>query len=134
MNHKHVMKEKGFKIPEDYFTQKKIELKKIAREEKPSKSNAIQLKRNYYYLVAAAILAISFFIIYPSANPQDSYSISFSELQEAEVINFLIEDPIGVYPESFISLPENQLDSLNNLDIELIDAYLDETYIPIEYL
>ena len=134
MNHKHVMKEKGFKIPEDYFTQKKIELKKIARDEKPSKSSERQLKRNHYYLVAAAILAISFFIIYPGANPQDSYSISFSELQEAEVINFLIEDPSGIYPESFIALPENQLDSLNNLDIELIDAYLDETYIPIEYL
>lgn len=123
------MEQKGFKIPEDYFSQKKADLRSITESH-----TAAQKKDHYpwHWFAAAAVIALAVFL-FPFESTETDESWEFSDLQEAEIIEFLSEDPHAVYPESFVSFQlEDSLSNDEDLDAELIENYLNEH--TIDYL
>jgi hypothetical protein len=128
------MENKGFNIPDHYFEQKKESLKAIAQSSEARNPNK-RTFRPWYAYVAAALVIIGIWLFRPSSSVQPPTSLSYSELKQEEVIQFLVEDPNAIYPESFIQdLPQEALDSTFSLELETIDSYLNEQYLPLEYL
>lgn len=133
------MKEKGFKIPEDYFKTKVKSLQEIAEtmeSDKPEVSSPQKANRTWYWLSAAAALILAFFLI-PNEQNQKS-TISFSDLQEEQVIEFLNEDPNALHPEVFLEIPLDIGDELPDFEeLEILDENAIEGYLndhTIEYL
>lgn len=136
------MKERGFNLPDNYFEETKLRLKDIALDGRaepkadiPQESRSFKLNWTYASIAIAAALIIGFFVFQPKSSVTSSSEINYSELNEQEIINFLSEDPNAIYPESFITLSdEDILSEEEALDSELIDAYLSEQYFSNEYL
>lgn len=124
------MEQKGFKIPDDYFGQKKANLRAIAEQDlRQNKSK--RFKRNWYWMAAAALIALAVYLI--PFQQKESENLQFSDLQEEEIIDFLSEDPNAIYPESFVSFHlEDSLSDVEAFDEELIENYLNEN--TIDYL
>ncbi|WP_421752942.1 hypothetical protein [Croceimicrobium sp.] len=119
------MKDQGFKIPEGYFDAKKDQLKALAQDSSPVAKNP-KSRILWPSLAAAAAVLIAALFFIPLQVNQNS-ELNFSDLQEQEVIDFLNQDPYGVYPESFIELPDDEAaEGLDNLDTDLIESYLNE--------
>ncbi len=123
------MKEQGFKIPDNYFESKKASLKEIAGAEPLNEKPARKLK-SWYWLASAALLAIAVFLIpTEELDPQ----LTYSDLPEEDIIEYLSEDPHGIYPESLIDYTEaDSLFDTQAFDDELIESYLNEN--SIDYL
>lgn len=120
------MKDQGFKIPEGYFEAKKDQLKALAQESGPVTKAAPKTRILWPSLAAAAAVLIAALFFLPLNSKQNS-DLNFSDLQEQEVIDFLNQDPYGVYPESFIELPNSESsEGFENLDTKLIESYLNE--------
>ncbi len=114
------MEEKGFKIPEAYFEAKKKQLKEIAAGEEKA---GHRLRYLYWFAGAAALVLIFIQVILsePADTASDLQSISAEVLQD-----YLSEDPLAIYPESFISLDSNtEANVLDNIDLESIESYLE---------
>lgn len=125
-----VMNDKGFKIPENYFEERKASLKQIALEQGKEKSPRHRLQTWTWLSAAAAVIAIALFLL--PFEKDTSPELHFSELEADNLMDFLSEDPYAVYPESFIQM-EDSLDSHWELiDADDLENYLDtHTY---EYL
>lgn len=136
------MKKQGFNLPNSYFEETKFRLKDIPLDGQlesetvfPQDSSGFQFNWFYASLAVAATLVISFFVFQPESTTNPDPDLNYSELKEQEIINFLIEDPSAIYPESFITLSdEDIMNQEEALDSELIDAYLSEQYFSNEYL
>lgn len=122
------MNEKGFKIPENYFEQRKASLKGIA-EENPKVPKRKTIKLFGPWLAAAAVIAIALFLI-PGKPPKPE--VQLSELQTEVLMDFLSEDPYAVYPESFIQIDDTLTNDWDIISEDDLEHYLDNrTY---EYL
>lgn len=133
------MKEQGFKIPDDYFQAKVKSLQEIAQtveSEKPELSSPPKSNKAWYWLSAAAALILAFFL-FPNEQNRDA-NISFSDLQEEQVIEFLNEDPNALHPEVFLEIPLEISDELSDFEeLEILDESAIENYLndhTIEYL
>lgn len=122
------MKEQGFKIPENYFENRKASLKAITEKPESSPIRSISQKLGPW-LAAAAILTLGFFLL--PKEPTET-ELKFSEVQTENLMDFLSEDPYAVHPESFFELEDSSDSYLEIIPEDELEYYLDQhTY---EYL
>lgn len=122
------MREKGFKIPEDYWESSRKRLYDIPQEESGSKPES---KRSIYLWLglAAAGVSLILYLSWPGLEP----SLDYQDLDPQLVSEYLSEDPYAVYPESFLSLQDSvDQEAMEHLELENIEEYLEN--IPYEYL
>ncbi len=114
------MKEQGFKIPDNYFEQRKESLKEISQAE-PLSSKPSPL-RLWPWLAAAASIVVAI-ILFPTEHSQDK--MEFSNLHSEQVLEFLSEDPYAVHPESFLELSDSSENDWQIIDLQELEHYLD---------
>jgi|GEM_PF-3424489 len=120
------MNNSDFKVPEDYFRQKKVSLKQISTK----RNNVFRLQPWGSGLSIAAsiclLIAFSFYYLYPQqANQQNLKQVSASALDE-----FISYSPYSAYPEAYLLEEESiELEHTNAVELfneEQIDSYLNE--------
>lgn len=119
------MKEKGFKIPDNYFEHKKSALLNIANTDTEVKEGS-SIKKLYPWLAAASVVLFAW-AFWPQDASLDS-SVQIESISDEKLVEFLSEDPFAVYPESFF-YGEDSLNTegnlLDDLDLESIESYLE---------
>lgn len=121
-----VMKEQeGFKVPDNYFKEKKRSLKAIASADTPSEP-LLKRMRPRHWLSAASIVFIAF-LLSPWQVFEAEENLNFSDLNESEVMDFLNEDPNAFHPENYLSYPiADSLSEIEEIDTEQIEDYLND--------
>lgn len=120
------MDNSDFKVPKDYFRQKKVSLKQISTERR----NVFQLYpwRSGFSIAASIclLISLSLYYLYPQDNKQDKLEqVSASALDE-----FISYSPYSAYPEAYLleeeSIEWEETNAVKLFNEESIDNYLNE--------
>ena len=120
------MNNSEFKVPENYFHEKKVALKQIPSKRK----NLFQLHPWGSGLSIAASICLLITLSLYYLKPQPTNPTSLAQVSAAAIDEFISYSPYSAYPETyFLEVESIDLEEANTVEVfdeEQIDEYLNE--------